>query len=123
MKFKLDENIPKIMKKILQDLGYLKVSTIQEEKKAGIDDMVLANLCEQEEKVLVTLDHDFLDINKFKPTSKMGYIILEPLSQGKKEVSELFYNFQEKYQLTKVKGKTLKVTTIKEGEEIKIEEF
>jgi hypothetical protein len=69
------------------------------------------------------LDHDFLDINVYKPSIKTGYIILEPMSQGKKAVTELFKIIQEKYQLTKVKGKTIKVTRKRDGEEIRIKEI
>lgn len=55
MRFKLDENLPAEAADLLRDAGYDAV-TVLEQEMSGETDASVAAVCEQEGRVLVTLD-------------------------------------------------------------------
>ncbi|MEB3191501.1 MAG: DUF5615 family PIN-like protein [Snowella sp.] len=58
MKFKIDENLPTEFAEILQECGY-DAMTVYQQKLKGEKDPILLEICQQEGRILVTLDLDF----------------------------------------------------------------
>lgn len=77
MRFKLDENLPQALSRLLQDAGH-DVATVREEGIAGCEDQSLYKLCCAEQRVLVTLDMDFAHPLRFPPEAAAGIIVLRP---------------------------------------------
>ena len=80
LRFKLDENLPRRVESTLRDLGH-DVQTALSEGLAGAPDPDLLAACAAEDRVLVTLDHDFADIRAYPPGSHPGVWVLRPATQ------------------------------------------
>ena len=61
IKFKIDENLPIEFVEILQEYGY-DAMTVHQQKLKGEKDPILLEICQQEGRILVTLDLDFANI-------------------------------------------------------------
>lgn len=59
VRFKIDENSPFSVKKILESMGDHQVGSVYHERKTGIEDGDLLTLCLKEMRILITLDNDF----------------------------------------------------------------
>ena len=90
MRFKIDENAPFSVKKILESTGDHQVDSIYHEKKTGIEDGDLLTLCLNEKRVLITLDTDFSNAFLHPRGTIYGIILLRPETQGKKSFLKLF---------------------------------
>ena len=88
MKFKIDENLPVEIKHLLVEQGH-EADTVPDENLTGSDDGVIYQACEDEQRVLVTLDLDFSDIRTYTPTESQGIIVLRPASQDKPAIVDL----------------------------------
>jgi len=77
MKIKLDENIGRRGGALLQAAGH-DVVTVFEQNLSGATDKSLFEVCSNEGRVLITLDHDFGQVLRFPPEHSAGLIILEP---------------------------------------------
>ncbi|MDF5725367.1 MAG: DUF5615 family PIN-like protein [Rhizonema sp. PD37] len=66
MKFKIDENLPVELADLLQSAGY-DAMTVNQQKLSGEKDPIILEICQQEGRVLVTLDLDFADIRTYPP--------------------------------------------------------
>lgn len=88
MRLKVDENLPGAVAQALRDRGY-EASTVHEESLSGGRDSVLADVCQREGKVRVTLDRDFADVRNYPPSRYAGLILLRPRSQGKQALLKL----------------------------------
>jgi len=91
--FKLDENTPWILKKIIESAGNHTVDSIYHENLTGITDKKLIYFCKSENRILITLDRDFLNPILYPTKNIFGIIVLHPLTQGKKAVKDLFEKF------------------------------
>jgi predicted nuclease of predicted toxin-antitoxin system len=105
--FKLDENVPWVLKGFIEGIGDYKVDSVFHEQLTGIDDQKSAAHCLREKKSLITLDNDFANHYLHLIESIFGAIILRPISQGKKAVSVLFEQFFQSYSLEDAIGKVL----------------
>jgi predicted nuclease of predicted toxin-antitoxin system len=76
MKFKLDENLGTLGKALLAAAGH-DVMTIAEQQMSGADDRTVYEVCRDEWRVLITLDHDFGQTLRFAPEATAGIVILE----------------------------------------------
>lgn len=79
MKFKIDENLPESVKRLLNDRGYDCHSVYDENIQGGPDDKLI-QICRGEKRHLLTLDLDFSDIVTYPPEHYHGIIVLR-LSQ------------------------------------------
>ena len=77
MKIKLDENLSKHLKTIFKEDAH-EVDTVEEENLTGQPDEVIYATCRREQKVLITLDHDFGNILRFPLNQMEGIVLLEP---------------------------------------------
>ncbi|MEA3350740.1 MAG: DUF5615 family PIN-like protein [Chloroflexota bacterium] len=89
MKFKIDENLPVEIAELLRSEGH-NASTVFEQDLVGSADLIIANTCKQEERVIVTLDLDFADIHAYPPQRFLGIIVLRIHHQNKYHVISVF---------------------------------
>ncbi len=75
MKFKLDENIPARIARVLSALGH-DVHTTDEEGLTGAVDPEVWRAVRGEARFLITQDKDFCDARKFVPGENSGVLIL-----------------------------------------------
>jgi len=88
MKFKVDENLPVEAAEALRRAGH-DAATVLEQEYGGSVDAQLAALCQQESRILVTLDMDFADIRAYPPTEFPGLIVLRLRQQDKPHVLDV----------------------------------
>jgi len=89
LRFKIDENLPIEIADLLGEAGY-EAETVWSEQIQGFSDIEILELCQNENRVIVTLDMDFSDIRKYKPEDYQGIILLRIASQSKQSVINLF---------------------------------
>ncbi len=82
MKFKIDENLPVEAAELLRQAGH-DAATILEQRLGGSVDSEVASICQQESRVLVTLDLDFSDIRAYPPGDFPGLVVLRLRRQDK----------------------------------------
>jgi predicted nuclease of predicted toxin-antitoxin system len=85
MKFKLDENLPIEATALLRDKGH-DVLTVRDEQLTGAVDPAIALVCQQEQRILVTIDLDFADIRHYPPSFYSGIIVLRLARQDRDSV-------------------------------------
>jgi predicted nuclease of predicted toxin-antitoxin system len=76
MRIKLDENLGLLGKTLLEADGH-DVMTITEQQLSGAADVSIYEVCRDEARVLVTLDHDFGHTLRFSPEATAGIVVLE----------------------------------------------
>lgn len=101
MKFKIDENLPFLIKDLIEKEGDYKAESVYHEGLGGITDRNLLQICLDEKRVLITLDTDFININQ----KNYGIIILRSPKQGKNAIRSLFSDFLNNFPLKKTKNK------------------
>jgi len=85
MKFKIDENLPHEFSGVLRDAGH-DAMTVLEEKMAGISDQDLIALCQDEDRILMSLDMDFTDIRLYPPVNCPGVLVFRLQSHDKRRL-------------------------------------
>jgi predicted nuclease of predicted toxin-antitoxin system len=85
MKFKIDENLPVEVVKLLEDNGHDAVSVFQQNLSGTLDKRI-AEVCQEEKRALITLDTDFSDIRTYSPDEFFGLIVLRLKRQDKPHV-------------------------------------
>lgn len=81
MRFKLDENLPRLAREQLAEHGW-EVHDAYDEGLAGAVDSDIQTVCEHEGRILVTLDSDFADVRRCDPVRSPGVIVLWPRDQS-----------------------------------------
>ena len=94
MRFKLDENLPEEAADLLRVAGH-DATTVLGQRMSGSPDAVLADVCRQEIRILVTLDLDFADIRVYPPGDYPGLIVLRPASHAKLRILHLLAQLGE----------------------------
>ena len=85
MRFKVDENLPIDVAKVLRAHSH-DAMTIFDQQMVGELDPRVASVCKSEDRALITLDLDFSDIRTYPPNEYPGIIILRPRTQSKPDV-------------------------------------
>ena len=75
LKFKVDENLPVEVAALLVTAGH-DALTVPDQQMGGRPDPDVANVCQHEGRVVVTLDLDFSDIRTYPPANYPGIIVL-----------------------------------------------
>lgn len=73
-KFKLDENLSFLLKEELKEFDTV---TVVDESLSGVTDKKLSEGCKQEQRCLITADHDFARILDFPPQQYAGLVVLQ----------------------------------------------
>jgi predicted nuclease of predicted toxin-antitoxin system len=82
LKFKVDENLPVECALYLQAAGH-DAETVTSEALSGSEDHVLFDHCKREERILITLDLDFANVQMYPPRTHAGVVVLRPPNQDK----------------------------------------
>ena len=85
MKFKFDENLPSDLGAMLRAEGH-DAHSVLDEQLGGAADSSIARVCQEEQRVLITLDLDFADISAYPPQDYHGIIILRLARQDRNTV-------------------------------------
>jgi predicted nuclease of predicted toxin-antitoxin system len=88
VKFKLDENLPELVRESLNELGH-DTHTVAQEGLSGAQDDTVLRACVAEDRILITLDLDFSDIRTYPPGSYPGIWVLRPSKQTFKTIEAL----------------------------------
>jgi predicted nuclease of predicted toxin-antitoxin system len=75
MKFKLDENLPSDLGALLHRHGH-DAHSVLDEQLGGAGDPIIAKACQNEQRILITLDLDFANILNYPPHEYSGIIVL-----------------------------------------------
>ena len=95
MIFLLDENVPISIKELIHELGF-DVFTLHDFNMLGIKNGEVAELALKEKAIIITLDSDFLQLNKnLQKKSRIIYIKIHP--RDPKKVRELLNVGLKKY--------------------------
>ncbi|MEO6331170.1 MAG: DUF5615 family PIN-like protein [Gemmatimonadaceae bacterium] len=81
MRFKLDENMPRLARERLVSRGW-DVHDVYEEGLGAALDQPIQEACERERRILITLDTDFADTRRYDPGRSPGVIVLRPRNQS-----------------------------------------
>lgn len=81
LRFKLDENLPTVIKSVLIDDGH-DALTVLDQGLGGREDPTVYSVCSAEDRILITLDLDFSDIRQYPPGANPGIWILRPTNQS-----------------------------------------
>ena len=85
MKFKLDENLPIEATQLLRVSGH-NAHSVHEEHLRGAADSSIAQVCQKEQRILITLDLDFANIRNYPPSLYFGIIVLRMAHQDRDSV-------------------------------------
>ncbi|HXI24313.1 MAG TPA: DUF5615 family PIN-like protein [Pyrinomonadaceae bacterium] len=89
MKLKLDQ-------KLQHD-----VDTVVAEGLSGADDRTVINAARSADRILLTLDRDFLDLDRYPPESHSGVVVFRPPRQGALAVAKFVLAFARSTDLRK----------------------
>jgi predicted nuclease of predicted toxin-antitoxin system len=92
VKFKIEENLPKAFAEHLRHHGF-DAETVSEEKLSGKEDVDLFERCQEEERILITLDLDFANVRAYPPSLHAGIIVFRPRTQDKPTLIALLQRF------------------------------
>lgn len=81
MKIKLDQNLSIHLREILAALNH-DVDTVFDEGLTGVDDGVVLKAASLQDRILFTLDTDFLNLKAYPPRSHSGIVVFRPPRQG-----------------------------------------
>jgi predicted nuclease of predicted toxin-antitoxin system len=85
VKFKIDENLPSEVARLLTSAGH-DAETVFDESLVGASDQNLIEICTSEDRALVTLDLDFSNVRAYPPKDHFGLIVLRLRRQDKSHV-------------------------------------
>ena len=85
MKFKIDENLPVDVRKLLQQAQH-EAATIADEGLSGAQDREILRVWKEEQRSLVTLDMDFANVTAYPPQECAGLVVLRLRRQDTRSV-------------------------------------
>lgn len=103
MKLKLDENISRHLKSILNQKGH-EARTAEDEGFLGKNDVEVGAIAKTEGRMLFTLDLEFANLRKFPPGSHPGIVLFRPQSMGPLTVNSFIIRFVEETDLASLSG-------------------
>lgn len=103
MKFKIDENLPPKLARILGSAGH-DADTVFDEKLVGSTDQEIIEVCNREKRALVTLDLDFSNVRAYPPSDHFGLIVLRLRQQDKRHVLHVVSQVVEMFDQEQVGG-------------------
>ncbi len=89
MKFKIDENLPADFAEVLHSAGH-DAATVLGQGLGGKPDSLIADACQKESRILVTLDKGFADIRAYPPEDFPGLMVLSINQQDKPHLLAVF---------------------------------
>ena len=103
-KFKLDENLPLEANDVLLSAGHDALS-VMDQQLGGQSDTNIAAVCQQECRVIVTLDLDFADIRTYPPADYSGIVVLRLARLDKRTVLSVIQRLTALFEQEPIVGK------------------
>ena len=103
MKIKLDGNISRHLKPILNEKGHEAV-TAEDEGLLGKADVEVGDRAKTEGRMLFTLDLEFANLHKFPPGNHPGVVLFRPQSTDPLAVNRFITQFVEETDLDSFSG-------------------
>lgn len=88
MKFKIDQNLPIEAADLLTAAGYDAIAVYQQ-SLGGAPDERIVEVCQDEDRILITADLDLSDIRRYPPSRAPGYMVLRSPRQSKQALLDL----------------------------------
>ena len=88
MRLKLDENLALNAVEVFRSRGH-EADNVHDEELDGSDDQIIFHVCQQEERILITLDLDFANPYEFSAESCGGIVVLRPSIPSRKRIAVL----------------------------------
>jgi predicted nuclease of predicted toxin-antitoxin system len=85
MRFKIDENLPDELAVLLRENRW-EATTVVDQNIGGAVDPRVAEVCDVEDRILVTFDVGFANIRAYPPASHPGFIVFRLARQDKPHV-------------------------------------
>jgi predicted nuclease of predicted toxin-antitoxin system len=85
MKFKVDACLPSEFTKILSGAGYEAVTAGMQGLSAA-EDSLIARVCTEEGRILLTTDLDFADVRVYPPREFPGLVVFRLRRQGRRRL-------------------------------------
>jgi predicted nuclease of predicted toxin-antitoxin system len=105
MKIKLDHNLSRHLKSVLEAFGHDVDTAFDEGLERSTDREVLHEASEQA-RILFTLDKDFLNLKTYPPRNHAGVIVFRPPRQGARAVTKIVEAFVRSADLKKYRKRT-----------------
>lgn len=109
MNIKVDEDIPPVVARWLQDVGY-QANTVVGQKMGGWKDAALWQAVQSERHFFITADKGFSDIRLYKPGTHPGILLLRPDEDGVWPILDLLKMVLSQGNLIELEG-TVSVAT------------
>jgi predicted nuclease of predicted toxin-antitoxin system len=103
MKFLLDANIPRSTKAVLEQHSFDVVS-VRDISSPATPDPVIYDLAKRQDRILITRDHDFLNILLYPPAQTPGIIVVKVRQLTAKAISALLLNFLSRVSELQIKN-------------------
>src|SRR6266404_3158480 len=103
MRIKLDQNISQYLRDDLKALNH-DIDSVFDEGLSGADDPEILKAATSRNRILFTLDTDFLDLKAYPPNSHRGVIVFRPPRQGALTVAKFIKAFVRSTDLEKYIG-------------------
>ena len=100
MKIKLDQNLSQYLRDDLTALEH-DVDTVLDQGLSGAADPEVLKAATFHDRILFTLDADFLDLDAYPPRDHRGVIVFRPPRQGALAVAEFIRAFVRSTDLSK----------------------
>jgi predicted nuclease of predicted toxin-antitoxin system len=81
--------LPIEVAEILQAANF-DTKTVTEQYLSGEKDSIIAQICQKEDRILVTLDLDFADVRSYPPAKYPGLIVIRVQRQDKPHLLPVF---------------------------------
>jgi predicted nuclease of predicted toxin-antitoxin system len=85
MRFKVDENLPDDVCRLLNRAGH-DATGVGQQGLGGTDDARIYQVCQAERRALITLDVDFANMRAYDPKAAAGVIVLRLAQQDRQRV-------------------------------------
>lgn len=85
MRFKVDENLPEELTQLLRESGWDYLGIV-EQRLGGARDPRINEVCDAENRILITFDLGFSNIRAYAPEGHPGFIVFRLRSQDKPHV-------------------------------------
>ena len=105
MKIKLDHNLSRHLKGVLRAFGH-DVDTAFDEGLARATDREVLHEASEQDRILFTLDTDFLNLKTYPPRNHGGVVVFRPTRQGARAVTKIVEAFVRSADLKRYRKRT-----------------
>ncbi len=95
MRFKIDENLPSSLGKLLEE-HQLESETVHDEGLSGYPDEMIVDMCNKEGLVLITMDIGFANQRAYPAGTHPGMIVIRVRNQSTRSVLSVMKRFLDK---------------------------